>query len=307
MPVWKFLLLNLYYHATWPARAWIYRRLLVRNRVPAVILYWHRIADDYATPWTTSTELFTRQLDWLQKRFQFVSLQEVQRRVRRDGNREPCVSVTFDDGYADNCRHAIPLLIKERIPCTYFVTLQNILEERAFLHDQTHGRSIPPNTIEQLRAMAAAGVEIGSHGFTHANLGPIADPQRIRREVVETKTELETAIGRPVRYFAFPFGQRSNLSRAAFEMAKAAGYAGVCSAYGGFNFPGDDAFHLQRISADGSMIRMKNWVTFDPRKMHVPRFSDSCASSASDEADSAGARATPNAAECSTPDTSIST
>ena len=55
-------------------------------------------------------------------------------------------------------------------------------------------------------------------------------------------------------------------------MAKKAGYAGVCSAYGGYNFPGDDPFHLQRIAGDGTMIRLKNWVTLDPRKLRTPRF-----------------------------------
>jgi peptidoglycan/xylan/chitin deacetylase (PgdA/CDA1 family) len=287
MPLWKVLLLNLYYHASGPARAWTYRRLLARNRVPAIILYWHRIDDDCANPWTTSREVFSRQIYWLQKRFQFVSLEEVQRRVRSGGNREPCVSVTFDDGYADNCRHAIPLLVKERIPCTYFVTVQNILEGQAFAHDRKQGRSIPPNTVEELRAMAASGVEIGSHAFTHANLGAIADPRQLRREVVETKAELENMVGRTVRYFAFPYGLRANLSRTVFEMAKASGYAGVCSAYGGFNFPNDDAFHLQRISADGSVIRMKNWVTLDPRKMRVPRFSYSQSSSSTSADDGA--------------------
>ena len=49
------------------------------------------------------------------------------------------------------------------------------------------------------------------------------------------------------------------------------GYAGVCSAYGGFNFPGDDPFHLQRIHADDDLIRLKNWVTVDPRKLQETR------------------------------------
>jgi hypothetical protein len=55
-------------------------------------------------------------------------------------------------------------------------------------------------------------------------------------------------------------------------MAKDAGYAAVCTAYGGYNFPGDDPFHLQRIPADSEMIRLKNWVTMDPRKLQTRRF-----------------------------------
>jgi hypothetical protein len=55
-------------------------------------------------------------------------------------------------------------------------------------------------------------------------------------------------------------------------MAKQAGYEGVCSAYGGYNFPGDDAFHLQRIHGDDDMLRMKNWLSVDPRKLAVLRY-----------------------------------
>jgi hypothetical protein len=55
-------------------------------------------------------------------------------------------------------------------------------------------------------------------------------------------------------------------------MAYDAGYEAVCSAYGGFNFPGDDAFHLQRIHGDADMIRLKNWTTVDPRKKRTRRY-----------------------------------
>ena len=70
-----------------------------------------------------------------------------------------------------------------------------------------------------------------------------------------------------MRYFAFPFGQHKNLNPNAFALAKESGFEGVCSAYGGYNFAGDDPFHLQRIHVDNDLIRLKNWVTVDARKL----------------------------------------
>ncbi len=272
MPLWKQLLLTLYYHATYPARTWNYWREASCDHLPVIVLYYHRIADDRANPWTTSNMMFVRQIRWLRERFDFISLGDAQQRIRRGYNPRPCVSVTFDDGYADNCQQAVPWLIKERIPCTYFVTLRNVLKEEPFSHDLAMGHRFAPNTLEQLRAMAAAGVEIGAHAYTHLDLGAIADPRLLRYEVVAAKEDLQAALGRPVRYFAFPYGHYANLNPAAFALAKEAGYAGVCSAYGGFNFPGDDPFHLQRIPVDDTMIRLKNWVTMDPRKLRTQRF-----------------------------------
>ena len=272
MPLWKQLLLTLYYHATRPVRAWDYRQEASRGRVPAMVLYYHRIADDRANPWTVSNGMFVRQIDWLRERFDLVSLDDAQRRIRSGSNQRPSISITFDDGYADNCRHAIPWLVKERIPCTYFITLQNILDEEPFLHDLVMGRPLAPNTLEQVRAMAAAGVEIGAHAYTHNDLGPITNLRLLCYEMVTAREDLQAAVGRPVRYFAFPFGQHVNMNAAAFALAKEVGYAGVCSAYGGYNFPGDDPFHLQRIPVDDDMIRLKNWVTMDRRKLRTERF-----------------------------------
>ena len=141
----------------------------------------------------------------------FISLEEAQRRIAGGGNCRPAVSITFDDGYAENCVGAIPLLVKERIPCTYFVTVRNVLWGEPFAHDLVGGNSLPPNSLDQLRAMAAAGIEIGAHGYTHADLGQWPIPA-LRREVVTAGEELHAALGRPVRYFAFPFGLHANLS-----------------------------------------------------------------------------------------------
>jgi peptidoglycan/xylan/chitin deacetylase (PgdA/CDA1 family) len=272
MPLWKQLLLTLYYQATWPVRTCRYWHEVSRDHLPVMVLFYHRIADDRANPWTISNAMFVRQMRWLQERFDFVSLADAQGRIRRGYNPQPCISITFDDGYADNCQQAIPWLIKERIPCAYFVTLRNVLNAEPFSHDLVMGHRFAPNTLEQLRAMAAAGIEIGAHTYTHADLGRIADPRLLHYEIVTAREDLQTVLNRPIHYLAFPFGHYANLNPTAFEMAKRAGYAGVCSAYGGFNFPGDDPFHLQRIPVDNDMIRLKNWVTMDPRKLRTRRF-----------------------------------
>ena len=63
-----------------------------------------------------------------------------------------------------------------------------------------------------------------------------------------------------------------NIGRQTFQLARQAGYAAVCSAYGGYNFPGDDAFHLQRFHGDPQTVRLKNWLMIDPRKCRAPRY-----------------------------------
>jgi peptidoglycan/xylan/chitin deacetylase (PgdA/CDA1 family) len=137
----------------------------------------------------------------------------------------------------------------------------------AFPHDINDGTPFPPNTLEQLSSLAAAGVDIGGHTRMHPDLGKITCVKQLHDEIVGGCNDLEQDLGVKIRHFAFPYGMHENLNAAAFHIAAEAGFAGVCSAYGGYNVPGDDAFHLQRFHGDPELVRLKNWLTVDPRKV----------------------------------------
>lgn len=264
--------IDTYRLATLPTRSvhqWWMKRT---GTMPVGILFYHRISDEHPNPWTMSRQQFERQIDWFQTRFELVSLEEAQQRLRQPDNRRPTLSITFDDGYAENCEWALPMLISRRIPVTYFVTLDQVLHQCPFPYDAENGMPLPVNTLEQLRALADAGVEIGGHTRTHPDLGAIQDPEVLLDEVIEASVELGGWIGHPISYFAFPFGQLENLNPKVFQLAQAHGLKGVCSAYGGFNVPGQDPFHLKRIHGDPCLARMKNWLTYDPRRFQSPDF-----------------------------------
>jgi peptidoglycan/xylan/chitin deacetylase (PgdA/CDA1 family) len=272
MPRWKELLLNLYYYGGYPLRNLRNSQLRTKGQAPVMVLFYHRIADDEPNAWTASNAAFERQIRWLKRHFDMVSLAEAQHRIRNGYNSRPTITVTFDDGYADNCQRALPFLIEQKVPCTYFVASRHILEGRPFAHDVKRGRPLAPNTPEQIRELAAAGIDIGAHTRTHADLGQVKNIDTLYDEMIGSQRDLQEITGQPVRYFAFPFGQHKNLTPDAFELARTA-FDGVCSAYGGYNFPGGDPFHFQRIHVDEDLIRLKNWVTLDPRKLRItPRY-----------------------------------
>jgi peptidoglycan/xylan/chitin deacetylase (PgdA/CDA1 family) len=266
----KQCLLGAYYMATLPTRRRAAVDRAARQTEPVRVLFYHRVADQHPNGWTMSTSTFAEQIQWLQSRYDLVSLSEAQLRITSGKNRWPTACITFDDGYADNCEFAIPLLLQRRIPFTYFISTDQVLHDRPFEHDVNVGQILKPNTVSQLRDMVDAGVDIGAHTRGHVHLGPSTTREQMADEIVGSKRELETALRTIVRYFAFPFGQLADLTPTAFQIAYHAGFQGVCSAYGGYNLPGDDPFHLRRIHADPEFIRFKNWLTVDPRKLKRP-------------------------------------
>jgi peptidoglycan/xylan/chitin deacetylase (PgdA/CDA1 family) len=242
-------------------------RRAARKTEPIRILFYHRVADKSLNDWTISSREFAAQIHWLRDRFDIVSLAEAQARIAKGRNRIPTVCVTFDDGYAENLDFAVPLLLQLNVPFTYFVSTRFVLAGEPFPHDVAAGVALPPNTVAQVRELAEAGVEVGAHTRTHLDLGGQRSRQQLTDEILGSKQDLEQLLGREVRYFAFPYGMPRNLSADAFRVVFASGFHGACSAYGGYNFPGDDPFHLQRFHADRGMARFKNWLTLDPRKM----------------------------------------
>ncbi len=267
MPRWKQWLLRSYLGGSWPYRRWNNARLENMGRAPLMILFYHRVADSHPNGWTISNSLFETEIRYLKRHFEMVSMAEIQHRLRTGRSPRPAVHITFDDGYAENCEFAIPFLIREQVPTTYFVTLKNVVEQLPFPHDASRGVPFRPNTIEQLREMARAGLEIGGHTRTHPVLANIQDSERLYDEVVTASRELGELCDQSVRYFACPFGHRKHFHPQLFEMAREAGFQAVVSAYGGYNFVGDDDFHLRRIHGAPVMVELQNWVTLDPVKV----------------------------------------
>lgn len=272
MSHWNKRLIEAYRLASWPVRHWRMRHMLESGTLPLVSLFYHRVADTDANPWTIRCDEFQQQIDWFQENFEIVDLQEMQRRINSGFNERPTLSITFDDGYSDNCDFALPLLIERRIPVTYFVTTFHTTQQQPFSHDVEREAPLATNTIESLRALDLAGVEIGGHSRNHLDLGKINCEKTLVDEVLTASKEMEDLIGRKIRYFAFPFGQHDNLNPRVFSLLREAGFLGVCSAYGGWNEIGGDAFHIQRMHGDPNFSRMRNWLTFDPRIRRVQRY-----------------------------------
>ena len=261
------------------------RSLLLRNRkltktVPIFVVFYHRIADTHPNPWSMDIGSFKEQILWMKDRFDMISMDEVQRRIKSGVNERPAISITFDDGYAENCEFALPFLIEQQVPVTYFVTTEHTTKQIPFPHDIKRGEELPVNTIESLRALANAGIEIGAHTRTHPDMGTLSDPAQIFDEIITSTREMESLLDIDIRHFAFPFGQFTNLNIDVFHLLKQHGFASVSSAYGGWNEVVDgDSFHIQRVHGDPDFTRMKNWLTYDPRIARVNRY-DYCDSKA---------------------------
>ena len=222
------------------------RHLEKEGQAPIIALFYHRVANDAATPGTLPLEDFAAQIDLIRRHYPIVSLAEAHRRLASGRNGETAFVITFDDGYAADLATAIPWLRTFDIPATWFISIGHVLEGSPYAHDVRRGvTAARPMTVEELRAIDHGCISIGSHAWLHEDCGKIGGAE-LERAIRGSREKLEEILGHPVPHFAFPKGiPGANITREGWEMA-AATYDVVCSAYGGYNFPSADARHIRR-------------------------------------------------------------
>lgn len=138
------------------------------------------------------------------------------------------VILTFDDGHRCQLTEAGPLLAKHHMVAETFVTT-SLLGAPGYL------------TWDDLRAMDRSGTwVVESHGVHHERLSQMHGPEQ-REELADSKRALEDHLGRPVQFFAYPFGSYTASTR---DLAEQAGYRAALSVSKGWG----RRYELRRVS-----------------------------------------------------------
>jgi peptidoglycan/xylan/chitin deacetylase (PgdA/CDA1 family) len=92
-----------------------------------------------------------------------------------------------------------------RLPHAKLLLVAEALEERTGIHEQDLPAGSRLLDWDEIRALDAAGIDIGGHSVNHAVLAnlPLAEA---RREVAGCRDQIAERLGRPPRHFAYPNG-----------------------------------------------------------------------------------------------------
>ena len=206
--------------------------------MPTAFLMYHELTIDGRTPCDTSpgylryaldVAVFTAQLDWLcDSDFIGASVGEAMANGV-DAPRQ--VVLTFDDGCETDVETAAPLLAARGFGATFFV-VSDWIARRGFM------------SAGQVRRLADAGFEVGSHSCSHAFLSELRDAD-LRRELADSKHRLEDITGSAVRHLSCPGGRWNRRVAAA---ARQAGYDSVSTSRVAVNRAGSDPFAFARCA-----------------------------------------------------------
>lgn len=129
--------------------------------------------------------------------------------------------ITFDDGYENNLRCALPVLKRHGFTSTCYVVANQVGKSNSW--DVARGvRQVPLMTVPELQAWVDAGQEVGSHTLNHVNLEQLGQAEQAI-EIGQSKVDIEALIQQKggVQHFCYPYG---GLNKTAVQNVKAAGY-----------------------------------------------------------------------------------
>ena len=187
------------------------------------ILYYHGVSPEYRLS-------FARQMDALHRG---ACILPASYRGELPSGRK-CVAITFDDAFTSIAKNALPELARHALHSTIFVPVGWLGRTPGWVMKKSEpalAAVVNPElteivmSSEQLNALSASLVSLGSHSVTHPSMLEL-DTKRARREIEDSRHRLAELSGREILEFSFPYGDHDAPTIA---MCREAGYETVYS------------------------------------------------------------------------------
>ncbi len=197
----------------------------------SLILCYHAVSDEWPERFAVSTGQLGEQVEHLLGRgYRPVTFSEAV-----SGTAPRALAVTFDDAFRSVPERALPVLSDLGVPATVFVSSSLVDVPLHIGYEQwldtPHRDELVAASWDQLATLIEAGWEIGSHARSHPYLTRL-DDESLRRELGESRAELQDRLRRPCATLAYPY---ADVDARVVDAARSAGYAAAATIFGCFH------------------------------------------------------------------------
>jgi len=154
-----------------------------------------------------SPSAFATQMHWIARLgYTGLAMSELMPYLRGEKNGK-VVGITLDDGYQSNLLHALPILNNLGFSATCYVVSGKLGQHNEW--DESLGMAQAALMgVEEIRAWVDAGMEVGSHTCSHADLNQLSLAEA-GHELLQSKSDLENLLQKSVTQFCYPYGHFS--------------------------------------------------------------------------------------------------
>jgi len=164
------------------------------------VLVYHSI-DNNNSNLSLAIDIFEKQLNYLNRiGFNTVSFDKI------DENKKKQIIITFDDGYKDVLKFALPILKKYNFTAICFLVSNMIGKQNSW--DSLRHDFTPKNLMDtdDINEWINNGMYIGSHSHNHYDLTKLKKSE-LYKDLDFSKKTLEDKFGKKINNFCYPFGK----------------------------------------------------------------------------------------------------
>lgn len=166
------------------------------------VLTYHRVGGGTTDELDVTVDAFAGQLDaLLDVGADVVALDAALDRLAA-GDGRPTVVITFDDGFAEVHRNALPLLVERRLPFTLYLTAGLVGAAMRWEGSSGSSQGAPSLTWDAIDDLRASGLcTLGNHTWSHATPATVAAD-----ELERCSEEIERRTGEAPTHYAYTWG-----------------------------------------------------------------------------------------------------
>ena len=204
-------------------------KIAYKHQKDLPVLMYHRVVDDekYAGVYDTHVTLenFEKQMKYI-----------------KDNGYE---TITFDDGYKDNLKNALPILKKYNLKAVlFYVTDETYNRWDTDAENRPKEKKFELMNLEEIKELYSSGlIEIGGHTTTHLDM-PLIEREALKKDLEESRDKIEEITGKKPVSFAYPWGRNNETCR---KVVEEVGYKFAVSTESGSSCFSDNLFEIVRV------------------------------------------------------------
>ena len=149
------------------------------------VLIFHRVLPipDPLFPGEPDAVWFETQMRWIKTWFNVIPLAEAIERLRSDSLPARAAAITFDDGYADNCTVALPILQRAGLSATFFIATGYL----------DGGQMWNDTVIDVVRSAEGPEIDLSPQKLGHYSVATLKDRQQSLGQLLNALKYMEPA------------------------------------------------------------------------------------------------------------------
>lgn len=214
------------------------------------VLMYHRVIDDkkYAGVYDTHVTLenFEKQMKYIKDNgYEAITFEDIANGEYKNRFNKKYVVITFDDGYKDNLKNALPILKKYNLKAVlFYVTDETYNKWDTDVENRPKEKKFELMDLEEIKELYGSGlIEIGGHTTTHLDM-PLIEREKLKKDLEESRDKIEKITGKKPVSFAYPWGRNNETCR---EVVEEVGYKFAVSTESGSSCFSDDLFEIVRV------------------------------------------------------------